>query len=340
MPARRLRVATDYSGMETPLLVLRSMGVPTRHLFSSEIDAQARTVIREKFKPEVLFEDAVVRPPQLLPKALDIYVAGFPCQLFSPMRNIRTANRATDKSKSEDKFAKSDDILVHFYACVRAIRRCRPRFFVLENVPRFKTINDGTTLQKARRKLLALGDYHISTHLLDARHFGSPQMRRRFFLVGLRKDRAPGALPDPTPEVVRVSFEQVLKKGKTSRKRDRHAVVRPLAPPTLRNLKRCLRTPKKPNDFFMEMSWGLRHCHFARDPPTLLAHSTGGLYSSLLGRRTTLREDMLLQGIPRDFFFPEDLSEKACRRMVGNAMSGDVLRHLLRACLTATRCAL
>lgn len=341
MPARPIRVGTDYSGMETPILALRGLGVAVRHIFSSEIDSQARTVISEKFGPELLFDDAVGRSSKLLPEKLDLYVAGFPCQMFSQMRNVRSAKRATARSKSEKKASRSEDRLVHFYACLRAIKRCRPRVFVLENVPRFATFDNGGALREVQARLRGLGDYHVSTHLLDARNYGNPQMRRRFFLVGLRKDSARAPLEDPPHVLPRVSFAQLLSSGKKSspnRRRDGHAIPRPLAPPTIRNLHKCLSTVDDGRgDFFMEMSWGLRHCNVAKEPPTLLAHSTGGLYSSLLGRRTTLREDMLLQGIPRDFFFPESLSEKAGRRMVGNAMCVDVMRHLLRACLSAAR---
>ena len=325
--------------METPILALRQLRVPVRHLFSSEIDPQASLVIERKFKPEKLFNDAVNRSSQLLPQNLDLYVAGFPCQLFSKMRNVRSASRSTDLSLSERKFARSSPhSLVHFDACVRAIRRCRPRIFILENVQRFRTFNGGRALQEAQAALQRLGGYHVSTHLLDARNYSSPQMRRRFFLVGLRKDCAKGPLMDP-PHTRRVSFAEMLRRGGSRACRsDDHAAVRPLALPSRQNLEKCLDSVRaKTGAFFMEMSWGLRHCNYARDPPTLLAHSTGGLYSSELGRRTTVREDMLLQGIPRSFFFPREISEKAARRMVGNAMSVDMIRHLLRACLAATR---
>ncbi len=49
-----MKVGTDYSGMETPLIALKALGVKYRHLFSSEICPKARLVIQEKFKPEKL----------------------------------------------------------------------------------------------------------------------------------------------------------------------------------------------------------------------------------------------------------------------------------------------
>ena len=41
-----LTIASDCSGMETPALVLREMGIPFRSLWASEIDEHCRSFIR------------------------------------------------------------------------------------------------------------------------------------------------------------------------------------------------------------------------------------------------------------------------------------------------------
>ena len=49
VPTQAVRVGTDCSGLEAPLLSLRALGVPHRHVFSSEIDARKRKFIETNF---------------------------------------------------------------------------------------------------------------------------------------------------------------------------------------------------------------------------------------------------------------------------------------------------
>lgn len=304
--------------METPLIALQELGRPVRHLFSSETDEAARKVIQEHFRPDALFEDAVSRSARALPADLDIYVAGFPCQRFSKLRAVG--------APGGDSSGDSSDPLMHFKSCLRAIRRCRPRIFVLENVPAFRSYDGGRVFLRASSLLGKLRNYHVSVMVLDSRQYGSPQMRKRLFIVGLRKDRAAAPLPAPKAEG-RVPFMALMQ---------RRAAEPSMGPAARKDLQRCLRR-KPPGDFFLELAWGLRGCQFTKEPPTLLAHAAGGLYSSELGRRTSRREDMRLQGIPDSFSFPEGVGECAGRRLVGNAISVGVLKSLLAACLAATR---
>ena len=74
MVKKLLRVGTDFSGMETPILALEALKVKYRHLFSSDICPIARRVIEEKFNPEVLYGDVHKRGTADLPRKLDIYI--------------------------------------------------------------------------------------------------------------------------------------------------------------------------------------------------------------------------------------------------------------------------
>lgn len=72
-----LRVATDCSGMEAPILELRALGVNHRHVFSCEVDGPARRTIHANFRPEVMYENLLHRDHAVAPKA-DLYLSGFP----------------------------------------------------------------------------------------------------------------------------------------------------------------------------------------------------------------------------------------------------------------------
>ena len=75
-------VGTDCSGMGMAVLALIGLGVRVRHIFASEVCHWARATMRANVPSEVVFADIRDRP-LVAPVAVDLYVAGFPCQPFS-----------------------------------------------------------------------------------------------------------------------------------------------------------------------------------------------------------------------------------------------------------------
>ena len=79
-----IKVATDFSGMEGPVLAMRRLGnVTITHVMASDIDANCRRVIAEVSPHAKIFEDALSRSVKELPVEIDCYVFCFPCQEFS-----------------------------------------------------------------------------------------------------------------------------------------------------------------------------------------------------------------------------------------------------------------
>lgn len=300
-----LRVGTDYSGMETPIIALRALGVRYRHLFSSDVCPKARLVIQEKFEPERLFEDATKRLPGELPEKLDLYVAGFPCQVFSSISPLAGHHRNPVRP------------LKHFLTCVETIEKCEPSVFILENVPRLVTTAGGHYFRKVQKVLGGLKGYRISYSILNARDYGSPQNRRRLFIVGSTK----GLIRPPAPVLPPRNFESLMERGATRAKASKRSQA---------ILDRCARRFHGP--VFMNRNLVTLVCHGSPHPPCLTAVGRG-VYWSKRKIFTTLREDMRLQGIPDSFSFPSGISETWGRKLVGNAMSVDVLKPLLREAL-------
>ena len=69
LPSMTVRVGTDCSGLEAPLLALRAMQVPFHHVFNSEINPRNRTVIEENFAsaPLQVYPDMLRRHREILP---------------------------------------------------------------------------------------------------------------------------------------------------------------------------------------------------------------------------------------------------------------------------------
>lgn len=306
-----LRVGTDYSGIETPIMALQKLKVPHNHVFSSEIDASARKVIQTRFKPGILYGNTLDRSYGTLPQ-IDFYVAGFPCQLFSTNRAYDDARRKTDP-------------LVHFYACLRTIEHTRPLAFVLENVMGLKSADNGTHFEAMKKRFEALHSYHVTIFKLNARDYGSLQHRKRLYFVGIRQDVA----QQPLLRVIPLHGKQ----NQTFEKDifEKQAIRRKMSPVRARFLHGC--TKNIPYPVFMSLYDTRRGCEVYKLPPCLTRRGVGLFWSGKGGIVTTVREQARLQGIPDTFKFPEGMSDTTCRQLIGNAMSVDTLRALFASIL-------
>ena len=77
-----IRVATDCSGLDVPVLSLRRLGVKHTHIFSCDNAAAVQKVIKHCLKPTRLYTDIISR--RLIDDdKVDLYIAGCPCQPFS-----------------------------------------------------------------------------------------------------------------------------------------------------------------------------------------------------------------------------------------------------------------
>ncbi len=128
-PARRLTIGTDCSGMEAPLQALANMKIPHDHLFSCDYDPFVQSTIRANFAPRTLFEDVLTRDNKKAP-AVDVYVAGFPCQPFSV-------------GGKQQGFADEKGRGIIFWSIREYIDLKRPKIFILENVRGLTSLQQG-----------------------------------------------------------------------------------------------------------------------------------------------------------------------------------------------------
>ena len=82
-----------------------------------------------------------------------------------------------------------------------------PIAFILENVEGFMRLHDGRAFESLRKQLCDITDagglpaYRFESAVLNAFDFGSPQNRRRLFMVGILDGAACSkfAWPEPQP---------------------------------------------------------------------------------------------------------------------------------------------
>lgn len=150
-----------------------------------EMDAAAAATYAQNFGDHVYVGDIRdwVRGP--LPLG-EVVVGGPPCQGFSSL-----GNQNPDDHRNE---------LWREY--VDAIRRIRPVFFVLENVPQFLKSGQYALLEKETTGPRGrLRQWRLEPHILRASDYGTAQVRRRAIVVGRHRDIPPLGAPVPQSTV-------------------------------------------------------------------------------------------------------------------------------------------
>jgi len=182
-----MKVGSDFSGIGSPEVALKNLGIDIEHVFACDVDEYAKKSFLEIHKPNVFFDDIRNRNHGSVER-LDMYFAGFPCQAFS----IAGKRKGFDDIRG-----------TLFFDTAEFIRINRPKVFVLENVKGLLNHDKGNTYQTIIDVLSNGGGtvnsqmsfdmfedglgYHLHTCLLNTKDFGLPQNRERIFIVGFDK---------------------------------------------------------------------------------------------------------------------------------------------------------
>lgn len=116
---------------------------------------------------------------------VNVIIAGPPCQGFSltGKRNLKDYRN------------------VLYLAVVKAVQIFNPEAFVIENVPGIATLYKGKIKEQIKNSFQDLGyNVAVSDKPLLAADYGVPQMRKRVFFVGLKKNTFSFPKPIHTPE--------------------------------------------------------------------------------------------------------------------------------------------
>ena len=179
---------------------LTDAGLESECVFTSEIKDHAVGILKQNHPEDVITGDITKVDADAIPD-FDVLCAGFPCQAFSSAGN-------------RDGFADTRGTL--FFDVERIILAKKPKGFILENVEGLVNHNGGRTLSVILGNLDIAG-YHVSYRVLNAVDFGVPQVRKRIYIVGVRKDISKTPVPLSEFPVVRRTLGDILEHGvKTS----------------------------------------------------------------------------------------------------------------------------
>ena len=249
----------------------------------------------------------------------DGIIGGPPCESFSVMGNRRGVEDIRGS------------LIFSFAEWVTTLK---PRFFLMENVPRLVTVDSGQTLAKLVSQF-ALAGYRVSHRILSAADYGAPTIRKRLFVVGLL-----GCVPFKFPEPTHSQSGE----GSALRHCDVRQALSGLGPPSEKppgvpQGHILIRHSPAVVDRFSRLAQGERdnirkrnRLHLDKPSPTLVAgnlEQTRSHIHPVEPRELSNRESARLHGFPDNFIFAGN--HAAMGKQIANSVPVSLARSIASA---------
>jgi len=245
----------------------------------------------------------------------DILCAGFPCQPFS----IAGKRLGFEDTRG-----------TLFFDVARIIKAKKPKGFLLENVKGITNHDKGNTIKVIYSTLKDLG-YEIKSGVLNAKNYGVPQNRERWYCIGIRKDLIKKPISFPKECDLSITLENILEK-KTNKEYICSKVC-------MNNIKKYVKSKKiSLNNVALAYEIRSSRCQFSTNgiSPCLTAKmGTGGNNVPVLisqKRRLTEKECLSIMGFPNDYKFYKGTHTY---KQIGNSVVVPVLIKLVRCLLNS-----
>lgn len=162
-----LKVASFFAGIGGFDLGLEQVGMEI--VFQCEINKFCQKVLNKHWSDAKLHDDFNKIKPSDVPENVQVWCGGFPCQ------DLSSANQGKRKGLKGERSGL-------FYKYAELIEHHKPRWVIIENVPGLLNSHQGKDFQILLQKLDEFG-YGVSWRVFDAKYFGTPQRRRRVYIV-------------------------------------------------------------------------------------------------------------------------------------------------------------
>jgi DNA (cytosine-5)-methyltransferase 1 len=164
--AKEYKVASFFAGIGGFDLGCERAGMSV--VFQCEINKFSQRILKKHWPDIPLANDISKLMPEDIPES-NIWCGGFPCQ------DLSLANQGKRKGLEGERSGL-------FYKYSELIEAKRPDWVVIENVPGLLNSHSGEDFRVLIQKMDELG-YGVSWRVLDAKYFGTPQRRRRVYIV-------------------------------------------------------------------------------------------------------------------------------------------------------------
>ena len=156
-----------FSGIDSYAHALKMAGIAFRHCFVVEQDKFCCKTLRKTMKPELFLQQDITSVSVDLLPSVDLFCASPPCTPYSSLG-------VADPNDPKRELIKP---------ILEYIKKKKPNVVVVENVIQFEDSDACRSL----RRLLLNENYTVGAKVLDASDFGSPQKRKRLFVVGVAR---------------------------------------------------------------------------------------------------------------------------------------------------------
>lgn len=164
--ANSFKVASFFAGIGGFDVGCEQAGMDV--VFQCEVNKFCQKVLKKHWPTIPLAGDITKLNPEDIPES-NVWCGGFPCQ------DLSLANQGKRKGLEGERSGL-------FYKYSELIEARKPDWVVVENVPGLLNSHSGEDFRILVQRLDELG-YGVSWRLLDAKHFGTPQRRRRVYIV-------------------------------------------------------------------------------------------------------------------------------------------------------------
>jgi DNA (cytosine-5)-methyltransferase 1 len=174
MLTKKLTYIDLFSGVGGFALGFEKVGF--KNIFSLDIDNTFCKTYKRNFPDHFLIQKDIVQLTKEEIKKIiknikiDVIVGGPPCQGFSIAGNI--GRRFIDDPRNH-----------LFKEFVRVVDIVKPKFFVMENVARLYTHNNGNTRKEIISRFKDIG-YNVECKILNSADYEVPQIRKRVIFIG------------------------------------------------------------------------------------------------------------------------------------------------------------
>lgn len=295
MKVNKYKTIDLFAGIGGIRLGFEAYGCET--VFASEWDKAAQDMYEINFGVRP-FGDINDIAPEDIPDH-DILLAGFPCQPFS------IAGKGLG-------FADTRGTL--FFNIEAILEAKKPQAFLLENVKRLTTHDNGQTFAVILEKLKSLG-YTVYHKVINSLDFGLPQKRERIYIVGFRESIH---FKFPKPLGYYKSLNEILQPDNEVPKN--YYISTELKEKRFNSVKGV---PPFPSIWHENIGGNISAL------PYSCALRAGGSYNYLVvngERRLTDREMLRLQGFPDSFKINIPYSQS--RKVAGNSVSVPVIQAI------------
>jgi len=317
----KLKCASFFAGVGGIDLGFENTG-RFKTVYANEFDPYPAKTMEENFKIKVDVKDIHDVDPDDF-SDVDVIMGGFPCQAFS----VAGYRHGFEDEKGRGTL---------FFEMLRLIKAKKPRIVFAENVKNLVGHDNGNTFRVITESLEDAG-YHVKSKVLNAMEYGNiPQNRERIYIVGFKNEEDYKNFEFPEPVKRTKKLEDVIDFENETDERYYYSEGK-----YKNNLYEKLKEAM--DDEHAIYQWRRKYVRKNQSGvvPTLTANmGEGGHNVPLVKTKTGIRkltpsECFSVQGFPKYFKLPEDVSDAKLYKQAGNSVCVTVIERIAENIATA-----